>query len=134
MGFTVPHAELAIRASRAGGPGGQHVNKASTRVEVVWDVAGSSSLDEAQRALLLDRLASRLDSRGRLRVVADAHRSQLRNRAAALERLRAIVAAALRPRKRRVPSRPTAAAIERRLDAKRRRSARKRDRTRPVED
>jgi ribosome-associated protein len=134
MTFVIPEAELEVRATRAGGPGGQHVNKASTRVEVVWDVAASPRLGEAQRALLLERLASRLDGQGRLRVVAVEHRSQLRNRAAAVERLRAMVAAALRPRKRRIPTKPTAAAIARRLDAKRQRATRKRRRRPPVEE
>jgi ribosome-associated protein len=134
MTFTVPEHELTIRATRAGGPGGQHVNKAATRVEVVWDVAASPSLTAEQRARLVERLASRLDSRGRLRVVADEHRSQLRNREMAVGRLRSLVAAALRPRKRRIPTRPTAASIERRLDAKRRRTTRKRSREPPVEE
>jgi ribosome-associated protein len=134
MAFLVPDSELEIRATRAGGPGGQHVNKASTRVEVVWDVAASPSVKADQRALLLERLASRLDGRGRLRVVSDAHRSQLRNREAALARLRAIVTAALAPRKRRVPTRPTAASRERRLAQKRRRGEQKRERERKDDD
>jgi len=128
MTFLVPDSELEIRATRAGGPGGQHVNKASTRVEVVWDVAASPSLTADQRALLQQRLASRLDRRGRLRVVADEHRSQLRNREAAVGRLKALVAGALRPRKRRVPTKPTAASRERRIDEKRRRGEKKRER------
>jgi ribosome-associated protein len=131
MTFTIPDSELVVRATRAGWPGGQHVNKASTRVEVVWDVAASPSLSINQRERLLERLAAKLDSRGCLRVVADEHRSQLRNRQAALERLKALVAAALRPRKRRIPTKPTAASIRRRLDAKRRRAARKGDRKPP---
>ena len=66
----IPAAELEIRATRAGGPGGQHVNKSSTRVEVVWQLAGSTALSEPDRARLCMRLASKLDSRGALRVVA----------------------------------------------------------------
>ncbi len=134
MTFAIPEHELEIRATRAGGPGGQHVNKASTRVEVVWDVAASPNLTEEQRAFLLERLASRLDRRGRLRVVADEHRSQLRNREAARERLEALVAGALRPRKRRIPTKPTAASMQRRLDEKRRRTTRKRSRKPPAEE
>jgi protein subunit release factor B len=76
----IPMAELDYRASRSGGPGGQHVNMSSTRVEVWWDVAGAPSLSEEQRALLLQRLANRLDSSGRLRLVSGTSRSQLRNR------------------------------------------------------
>jgi len=131
--FVVPEAELDIRATRAGGPGGQHVNKASTRIEVVWDVAASPALSDAQRARLLATLASRLDGRGRLRVVADATRSQLRNRERAVARLHEIVRAALRVPRRRKPTRPSKAAVERRLEAKRQRGARKRGR-RPPDD
>jgi ribosome-associated protein len=128
VSYTVPENELEIRASRAGGPGGQHVNKVSTRIEVVWDVAGSPSLPPDLKNRLLTRLASRLDTRGRLRVVAADSRSQARNRDAALERLRALVAEALRPRKPRKPTRPTAASRERRLREKQRRGQRKRER------
>jgi ribosome-associated protein len=125
VSYVVPDSELEIRATRAGGPGGQHVNKVSTRIEVVWDVAASPSLPADLRNRLLTRLASRLDTRGRLRVVASDSRSQTRNRDAAAERLRSLVAEALRPRKARKPTRPTAASRERRLREKRRRSERK---------
>jgi ribosome-associated protein len=128
--YTVPDAELEIRASRAGGPGGQHVNKVSTRIEVVWDVAGSPSLPADLRNRVLTRLASKIDSHGRLRVVAADSRSQTRNRDAAVGRLRLLVAQALQPRKRRVLTKPTAAARQRRLEEKRRRGARKRERRR----
>lgn len=130
----IPLAELDFRASRSGGPGGQHVNTSSTRVELSWDVAGSPSLTPAQRDRLLRRLASRLDGTGRLRLVSSASRSQLRNREDATERLRAIVAEGLlvpKPRKRTKPSRAAKAA---RLESKRRRSATKRDRRRPGRD
>ena|SRR6266536_653385 len=130
----LPRAELEYRASRSGGPGGQHVNTSSTRVEVWWDVAGSAALTEEQRARLLAQLATRLDSAGRLRLVSSGSRSQLRNREEVTERLRDLVAAALRvpkPRKRTGPSRAAKAA---RLEAKRRRAAVKRERRRPGAD
>jgi len=130
----LPLAELEFRASRSGGPGGQHVNTSSTRVEVWWDVAGSPSLSEEQRARLLARLASRLDSSGRLRLVASRTRSQLRNREEATERLREVVAAALVVPRTRKPTRPTRAAKAARLEAQRRRSATKRDRRPPARD
>jgi ribosome-associated protein len=130
----IPLGELEIRATRSAGPGGQHVNTSSTRVEVVWDVAGSPTLTEEQRVRLLARLATRLDSTGRLRLVAGARRSQLRNREAALERLAELVAAALVVPKRRKPTRPTRASKERRLTAKRQRGARKRERRDRGED
>jgi ribosome-associated protein len=134
MAFVVPEVELRVRASRAGGPGGQHVNKSATRIEVVWNVATSPSLSDEQRARLLDRLRPRLDRRGRLRVVADEFRSQARNRTAAVARLRAVVAEGLRVRRPRKPTKPTAGAVEQRLGEKRRRAARKRDRQPPADE
>ena len=130
----LPLTELEFRASRAGGPGGQHVNTSSTRVEIVWDVARSPALTEHQRTRLLARLAPRLDRSGRLRLVAAATRSQWRNREAALARLREVVARALeipKPRKRTKPTRASKAA---RLEDKRRRSARKQQRRQPPGD
>jgi ribosome-associated protein len=130
----LPLAELDYRATRSGGPGGQHVNTSSTRIEVWWDIGASPTVTDAQRARLLARLATRLDGEGRLRIVASESRSQLRNREAATERLREVAAAALavtKPRKRTKPSRAAKAA---RLEAKRRRSATKRERRPPRHD
>jgi ribosome-associated protein len=127
----VPLAELDFRASRSGGPGGQHVNTSSTRVEVWWDVARSPALSEAQRQRLLARLASRLDGSGRLRLVSSGSRSQLRNREEVTERLRDIVARALVVPKARERTRPSRAQKAARLENKRRRSAIKRDRRAP---
>jgi ribosome-associated protein len=127
----VPLDELDYRATRSGGPGGQHVNTSSTRVEVTWDVAGSPSLTPDQRAQLLLRLANKLDSTGRLRLVASGTRSQLRNKQEVTERLQSLVAAALAPRKKRRATKPSRAAKAARLQAKRRRSATKRERRAP---
>ncbi len=132
--LSVPLAELDYRATRSGGPGGQHVNTSSTRVEVVWDVAASPSLDDAARARLLERLATRLDSAGRLRLVSSGTRSQLQNREEVTERLRDIVATALVVPKARKRTKPSRAAKARRLDTKRRRSEIKRTRRRRPED
>jgi ribosome-associated protein len=132
--LSIPRSELEYRASRSGGPGGQHVNTSSTRIEVWWDVAGSAALDEAQRERLLSRLATRLDGAGRLRLVSGATRSQLKNRAEVTERLAEVVARALhvpRPRKKTKPSRAARAA---RLEAKRRRSSLKESRRRGAKD
>jgi ribosome-associated protein len=128
MPFTVPERELHFRAGPAGGPGGQHVNRASTRVEVRWDVASSPSLSESQRQTLLDKLDSRIDSRGILKVAADERRSQLRNKEAAVERLNALVGQALQKPRPRKKTRPSAAVREKRLKDKRRRSELKRER------
>jgi ribosome-associated protein len=125
---SLPLTELEYRASRSGGPGGQHVNTSSTRIEVVWDIAASPSLDEAQRARLLARLVTRVDSAGRLRLVSSGSRSQLQNREEVTERLRTMVAAALAVPKPRRRTKPSRAAKARRLEEKRRRSDIKRTR------
>ncbi|HEY7234369.1 MAG TPA: alternative ribosome rescue aminoacyl-tRNA hydrolase ArfB [Gemmatimonadaceae bacterium] len=132
--LTIPRAELQFRASRAGGPGGQHVNTSSTRVELLWGLTRSSVVSDEMRQRLLIKLAARLDAEGMVRVVASDRRSQLQNREAAAERLAAIVRQALVvPRKRRA-TRPTKASREQRLADKRRRGERKRDRRRDHED
>jgi ribosome-associated protein len=125
-GVTIPLAELSFRTSRSGGPGGQHVNKVETRVELLFDVAGSPSLDDARRAQLLDALATRLDSAGVLHVVADSSRSQLRNRDEVVARFVTILQAALRPRKPRRPTRIPRSVKEARLQAKKQRGETKR--------
>jgi ribosome-associated protein len=130
----LPLAELEFRASRSGGPGGQHVNTSSTRVELWWDVANSPTLSDEQRRRLVDRLATRLDGKGRLRVVAGGSRSQLRNREEATERLRQMVAAALVVPKARKRTRPSRATKAGRLEEKRRRAAVKRDRKPPRQE
>ncbi len=127
----LPFSELEYQASRSGGPGGQHVNTSSTRVEVWWDIASSPSLTEDQRAWLLTRLATRLDTAGRLRLVSSGSRSQLRNREEVTERLREVVAEALHVPKKRKATRPSRAARAARLEGKRRRSSVKRERRRP---
>ncbi|HET8624697.1 MAG TPA: alternative ribosome rescue aminoacyl-tRNA hydrolase ArfB [Gemmatimonadales bacterium] len=134
-GVRVPMRELEYRASRSGGPGGQHVNTSSTRVELVWDLAASTALDDVQRTRVLTRLASRLDATGRIRLVASGSRSQLRNREAVTERFKVLLAQALVPLRPRKRTRPSAAAKAARLEAKRRRGALKRvRRARPDDD
>jgi ribosome-associated protein len=128
----LPLSELEYRASRSGGPGGQHVNTSSTRIEVWWDVAGSPTLTPEQRDRLLQRLAPRLDSSGRLRLVSSTSRSQLRNREDATERLQSVIAAALAVRKKRKPTKPSRASKAARLEAKRRRAAIKERRRAPT--
>lgn len=124
----IPDPELEFRASRSGGPGGQHVNTSSTRAEVRWNIARSAAPTPAQRARLLERLASRLDAEGTLRVVAAASRSQHANREAATERLLALVARALEVPRARRPTGVPRAERERRLAEKRRRGQIKRER------
>jgi len=126
--LSLPADELHIRASRAGGPGGQHVNTASTRIEVTWTIPASRSLSDPQREWLLTRLAARLDSTGTLRVVAAETRSQQQNRERALTRLAETIREALAVPKVRRPTAPTRASVARTREAKVRRGARKRDR------
>lgn len=130
---TVPRAELQWRFSRASGPGGQSVNTADSRVELTFDIAGSTALPEHLKARALHRLSSRLVG-GALTVVASEHRSQLQNRRAAANRLAALLADAIAPPPRpRRATRPSRTAVERRLAAKRRRAQRKQDRRPPTD-
>jgi ribosome-associated protein len=124
----IPLDELEWRFTATGGPGGQHANTANTRAEVVFDIANSPALGPRQRDRLLAKLGPSL------RVVAGDERSQVRNRALALDRLRSRLAEALRIDKPRRPTSPSAAAKERRLQAKHRRSETKRMRQRPTEE
>ena len=134
-GVEIPLAELRWRFSRSGGPGGQHVNRAATRVELLFDLAGSPSLSEEQRARLLGRLRGHLSRHGVLRLVCQTHRSQKQNRQEAIARFVALMRAGLRRPRPRRPTRPTRASRERRLAAKRRRSQLKRlRRFRPDDD
>lgn len=130
----IPRDELTLKATRSGGPGGQHVNTSSTRIELVWDVAASPSLDENTRSHLLARLSSRLDSQGRLRLVAQAERSQLRNREEVLERFADILTRALVVPKIRKATKVSRASKAKRLDAKKRRGAIKRERRPPSDE
>jgi len=133
-GLVIPADELKYRFSRSGGPGGQHVNKLETRVEIVFNVPDSHALDEKQKTLLNERLRSRLDASGSLRVVSQKHRSQRANKLDAREKLRRILAGALKERKKRVPTRPTVAAEQKRLQEKHRRSEIKKLRGKDFDD
>jgi ribosome-associated protein len=130
----IPLAELRFRFARSGGPGGQHVNKAETSVELLWDVANSPSLTEDQRARILEKLKNAIDQTGTLHLVASESRSQHRNRQAAVNRLRNLLRRAVRVPKRRRPTRPSRAARERRLQRKQQRSDTKRLRRPPSRD
>jgi ribosome-associated protein len=126
--LSIPRSELEVRASRSGGPGGQHVNTSSTRIELVWNVKTSAVLYDDQRATIIKALGPRIAASGALRVVASDTRSQRQNRQLAEERLAEVVRKALvvkTPRKR---TRPTRGAVERRLAEKKLRSERKRGR------
>ncbi|HEX5799259.1 MAG TPA: alternative ribosome rescue aminoacyl-tRNA hydrolase ArfB [Gaiellaceae bacterium] len=123
----LPLAEVELRFSRSSGPGGQHANTAETRVEAVFDVSASAALTEHQKRRVLARAGPVL------RAVAQDERSQWRNRELALERLVEQLRAALKVERRRVPTKPSRAAKERRLETKRRRGATKKLRRPPGE-
>jgi ribosome-associated protein len=120
----LPH-ELVVRAITGGGPGGQHVNRSATRVEVRWNVRRSASVTDEQRARLVAQLGGRLSDDGTLRVVAGEHRSQQQNRRAAVERLRVLVARSLAVAKSRTATKPTRGSVERRHEGKRQQAKRK---------
>ena len=128
--LAIPRAELDVKATRAGGPGGQHVNTSSTRIELRWNVRTSQALDDALRERLLGRLANRLDADGAVRVVASEYRSQRQNRDAAEARLAALVRSATIVPKRRKPTKPTRASVARRMEGKRRQGEKKQARRR----
>jgi len=122
-GVVIPGYELEITASRAGGPGGQHVNKTDTRITVRWNVPTTTALDETQKARVLNNLQARLTSDGDLIVHHSASRSQQQNKEAALARLAQEVSNALYIPKKRKATRISKAAKEIRLQSKRQRSA-----------
>ena len=124
----IPLDEVLVRASRSSGPGGQHANVTSSRIEVSFDVAASETLDDAQKRRIIARQGPVV------RAIAQDARSQTRNRALALERLAARIAHALEVQRARRPTKPSRAARTRRLDAKRRASERKSARRRPGSD
>jgi ribosome-associated protein len=124
----IPLEEIRFRASRSSGPGGQHANVTASRIEAVFEVGTSEALSGEQRELLRNRLGDRITA------VAQDARSQARNRELALARLREKLAAGLRRPKPRRPTKPSRGARERRLEQKRRTSARKAQRQRPPAD
>lgn len=130
----IPEHELLYRATRAGGPGGQHVNKTATRIELCWNVWMTSVVSPAERARIEEKLASRIDDDGWIRIVAADSRSQLQNRAAARKRLETLVGRALVVPKARRPTRVPKVQRAKRLDAKRRRGSVKQQRSRPADD
>jgi ribosome-associated protein len=126
--LAIPLAEIVLRTSRSSGPGGQHANVTASRVEASFDVLASRALSESQRARILARAGERIVA------VAQDERSQTRNRDLALKRLAERLARALAVPRQRRPTRPTAASRERRLQAKRRATDRKRGRRPPAAD
>ncbi len=124
----IPLTAISFRFSRSSGPGGQNVNRVESRVELLFDLAGSPALTEEQRQILQERLASHLDKNGILHLSVQIHRSQLKNREEALLQFQRLLTSALKPRKKRRPTRPSKASRERRLELKKIRGRSKRSR------
>ena len=119
----IPLSELKFQFARSGGKGGQNVNKVETKVELSFDVAGSPSLSDSQRHRLLETLGARLDTSGVLRIVSQESRSQWKNREGAVRKFVDILKKALKPRKKRIATKVSHVAKEKRLDQKKRRGA-----------
>ena len=132
---TIPGDELKVRFTRSSGPGGQNVNKRSTRAEISFPVTTSRALSDRQRALALERLGGRVDARGRIHVVSSSGRTQAENRVLALARLQGLLADALRPPPRaRRATKPSKGSVEKRIEQKKQRSEVKRARQKPRVD
>lgn len=123
---SVPRAELDYRASRSGGPGGQHVNTSSTRIELIWDAAGSPSLTDEQRERVLEKLGNRINAEGQLLLAESGSRSQHQNREVVTERFVQLLAEALHVPRPRRKTKPPKAEREKRLKEKKQRSEVKR--------
>jgi ribosome-associated protein len=123
--------ELQFRTSRSSGPGGQHVNKTETRVELVWSLSGSICLNENQKATLRSRLGRRITEGGLLVMASEKYRSQHRNKAEVTERFLDLVQASLIPVKKRRPTAPTRSSVEQRIKNKKIRGELKRSRRNP---
>jgi ribosome-associated protein len=126
--LTIPDSELRMRFTTSGGPGGQHANKSSTRVELLWNVDNSTVLGPRQRARIKGALKRRMDSSGDLHLVSDIHRSQMRNRVEVETRLGQLLSQALAPTKNRVATKPSRSAVQRRIESKKKRGEIKRSR------
>jgi ribosome-associated protein len=126
--LAIPMSEIELRHSTSGGPGGQHANKASTRVDLAWNVNGSKALGPRQRRRIREKLRTRIDTSGTLQLSSATYRSQMRNRDDVLARLAAMLEEALRVEKTRRPTQPTRRAKDARVQRKKRRGAIKRSR------
>ena len=132
--LSIPDDEVRFEMSRSGGPGGQHVNTSSTRVTLVFDLGASRALEDAAKAVIARKLATRISGEGLLRVTVQKHRSQKMNREEAVERFAGLVRDALTEQKPRRKTKPTAGSRARRVDEKKKRGGIKKQRTGQYDD
>lgn len=132
-GLTIADEEVTFTTSRSGGPGGQNVNKLETRVTLRFDLQGSASLTEEQKTRLSERLATRITRAGFLQVTSQKHRTQAENREAAVERFAELLREGLHEEAPRRPTKIPRAAKRRRIEAKRQRGQKKKERTGRIE-
>ncbi len=128
-GISIPEDELHFTASRSGGPGGQNVNKVSSRVTLTFHVQASASLSDGQKRRIFQKLATRINKEGELRIISQRTRSQEMNRTDAIERFAELIRQALTPERPRIKTRVPAAAHERRIEKKKKRTLVKRARS-----
>jgi len=119
------YQELSFKTSRSGGAGGQHVNKVSSKVELIFDVNKSLQFNEEQKSIIFFKLANRIDNEGLLHLQCDETRSQLKNKEIVVERLINLLETALKPVKKRKPSKPSKSSIRKRLESKKKLSDKK---------
>lgn len=119
------YQELTFKTSRSGGAGGQHVNKVSSKVELIFDVDKSVQFTDEQKVVIQNKLANRIDNEGLLHLQCDETRSQLKNKEIVFERLLNLISTALKPVKKRKPSKPSKSSIKKRLDSKKKLSDKK---------
>ena len=129
-GISIPEDEVHFTASRSGGPGGQNVNKVSSRVTLIFHVRASAALSDDQKRTISQKLATRINKEGELRIISQRTRSQEMNRTDAIERFAELIRRALTPERPRVKTRVPAAAHERRIEKKKKRTRAKQARSR----
>ena len=132
--LSIPAHELQFRFARSSGPGGQHVNRTASQVELLWDVKNSPSLSKTQRYRIQQALANRIDKEGILHLTSGERRSQLQNRQAVTERFVKLLQEAIKPPQKRIPTRPSQAAKEKRLHDKHHHAQKKQRRRELPED
>lgn len=128
MNLKLLHTELSYKTSRSSGPGGQHVNKTESRVEIHWSLSESNAISERERNQLLQKLSNRVTSEGKIIVSSETHRSQLKNKEEAQLKLIALLKTNLIRKKKRITTSPTRSSVERRIFAKKKRADTKRNR------